>query len=72
MSGSSGRLVVEKVATTTTEVDYPGLVFAEETLSYTEAMLEFVHRSKAKMADKSHQLEETDRDKVDFRAKKGC
>lgn len=70
VSGSSGRLVVEKVAAATTEADYPGRVFAEETLSYTEAMLEFVRRSEAKMADKSNQLEQTDSDNVDFRAKK--
>jgi transposase InsO family protein len=71
VSGSSGRLVVEKVAGPTTEAaDYPGQVFADETLSYTEAMLEFARRSKAKMADTSNELEQTDGDKTDLRAKK--
>jgi transposase InsO family protein len=70
VSGSSGRLVVEKVAATTTEADYPGRVFAEETLSYTEAMLEFVRSSEAKMAATSNEMEPTDSDEADLRAKK--
>lgn len=70
VSGSSGRLVVEKIPAATTEADYPGCVFADETLSYTEAMLEFVRRSEAKMAATSNEMEPTDSDKADLRAKK--
>jgi len=70
VSGSSGRLVVEKVATSTTEADYPGRVFADESLSYPEAMLEFVSRSEAKNSDSSTEIQPTDSDNADFRAQK--
>lgn len=70
VSGSSGRLVVEKVPASTTEADYPGRVFADESLSYPEAMLEFVRRSEAKMADTSTEMEAIASDKADLRVQK--
>ena len=48
VSGSSGRLVVERVKTETDEADYPGAVFANEQLDYAQAMHAFVATSKAK------------------------
>ena len=66
VSGSSGRLVVEQMVTAKDEPDYPGQVFADETLSYSEAMLKFVAASQAKSEPK----EQTDRDKADLKAQK--
>jgi hypothetical protein len=66
VSGSSGRLVVEQRVTPKAEPDYPGQVFADETLSYSEAMLKFVTASQAKSEPK----EQTDRDKADLKAQK--
>jgi len=48
VSGSSGRLVVERVKTEAVEADYPGAVFANEQLDYAQAMHAFVAASKAK------------------------
>ncbi|MFN8457021.1 MAG: integrase core domain-containing protein [Anaerolineae bacterium] len=48
VSGSSGRLVVERVKSEAVEPDYPGTVFADEQLDYTQAMTAFVAASKAK------------------------
>ena len=48
VSGSSGRLVVERVKTEAVEADYPGVVFANEQLDYAQAMAAFVAASKAK------------------------
>ena len=48
VSGSSGRLVVERVKTEVVEADYPGAVFANEQLDYAQAMAAFVAASKAK------------------------
>jgi len=48
VSGSSGRLVVERVKSETNEADYPGTVFANEHLDYEQAMTAFVAASKAK------------------------
>lgn len=53
VSGSSGRLVVEQRPRPKVEANYPGKVFADETLGYSEAMLKFVTASQAKMAAKS-------------------
>ena len=47
MSGSSGKLVVERSAQEKVEAWYPGRVFADETLSYEEAMVQFVVDSHA-------------------------
>ena len=48
VSGSSGRLVVQKVKTEAGGADYPGTVFANEQLDYAQAMQAFVAASKAK------------------------
>lgn len=48
VSGSSGRLVVERVKGEAVEADYPGAVFAHEELDYVQAMHAFVAASKAK------------------------
>lgn len=70
VSGSSGRLVVEKVGEAPAEADYPGQVFAEETLSYPEAMVEFVRRSEAKNEGNSTEIEPTDPHQADLRTQK--
>jgi transposase InsO family protein len=70
VSGSSGRLVVEQPASQKGEADYPGKVFADETLSYSEAMLKFVAASQAKMMSKSDQPTQPAADQVDLKAKK--
>lgn len=48
MSGSSGRLIVERAKDELAEPDYPGLVFADESLDYSEAMHQFVAARQAK------------------------
>jgi len=45
VSGSSGRLIVERPKDELAEPDYPGLVFADESLDYSEAMKQFVMAS---------------------------
>lgn len=47
VSGSSGRLVVERSPSAKTEPDYPGRVFAEPNRAYAEVMAEFVATSLA-------------------------
>jgi len=47
VSGSSGKLVVERSSQEKVEAWYPGRVFADETLSYEEAMVQFVVDSHA-------------------------
>ena len=48
VSGSSGRLVVERLKSDRAEANHPGAVFADEQLDYAEAMRAFVAASKAK------------------------
>lgn len=48
VSGSSGRLVVERVKSEVGEADYPGAVFANEPLDYAQAMHAFIAASQAK------------------------
>jgi len=48
VSGSSGRLIVERPKDDLSEPGYPGLVFADESLDYSEAMQQFVVASQAK------------------------
>jgi transposase InsO family protein len=45
VSGSSGRLVVERSPSEPTEADYPGRVFAEPDRDYADVMAEFVATS---------------------------
>lgn len=47
VSGSSGRLVIEREPDELAEPTYPGLVFADESLAYREAMKQFVAASQA-------------------------
>jgi transposase InsO family protein len=47
VSGSSGRLVVERSPSEQTEPDYPGRVFAAPDRDYAEVMAEFVATSRA-------------------------
>jgi transposase InsO family protein len=48
VSGSSGRLVVERPQGERAEADYPGRIFADDRLDYVEAMHQFVAASQAK------------------------
>ena len=54
VSGSSGRLVIEQPADTASKRTWPGQVFANENLDYTEAMLAFVTASRAEGAPLSN------------------
>jgi len=54
VSGSSGRLVIEPPADTESNRTWPGQVFANESLDYTEAMLEFVTASRAESQPLAH------------------
>lgn len=47
VSGSSGRLVVERQAEETDVVDWPGRVFENEDQDYTQTMLDYVAASQA-------------------------
>jgi len=47
VSGSSGRLVVERPAEERGEYDWPGRVFEDENLDYVQAMLDYVAASQA-------------------------
>ena len=47
VSGSSGRLVVERPKEEQEEKEWPGRVFEDESRDYTEAMLDFVAASRA-------------------------
>ena len=49
VSGSSGKLVVERMAEEKEKVWYPGQVFGNKELSYEEAMRQFVADSQAKI-----------------------
>ena len=46
VSGSSGRLVISALPAETAKSSAPGLVFADEHLDYTEAMVKFVAASR--------------------------
>jgi transposase InsO family protein len=48
VSGSSGKLIVEWAKDERSEPDYPGLVFADENLDYSQAMKQFVVASQTK------------------------
>ena len=67
VSGSSGRLVVERPKDERSEPDYPGLVFADERLDYSQAMQQFVVASQAK----NHQPSQADEvEKTGLKAQK--
>jgi len=52
LSGSSGKLVVQSPKAEPVFADYPGTVFADENLSYPEAMIQFVAASEAKLTNR--------------------
>ncbi len=62
MSGSSGRLVVERLAEEKEEKEWPGRVFEQEELSYNEAMLAFVNAPRTAEAANSTPTEDNDKD----------
>lgn len=56
VSGSSGKLVVERSSREKIEAWYPGQVFADERLSYEEAMVQFVVDSQAEVGNVATEL----------------
>lgn len=59
VSGSSGRLIVERCPAETDERQWPGRVFEDPALTYEEAMLDFVAASQAE-ADQPERQAATD------------
>jgi transposase InsO family protein len=71
VSGSSGRLIVERPKDELSEPDYPGLVFANESLDYSEAMQQFVIASQTKDNQSSQaEMEPVEVEKAGLKAKK--
>lgn len=70
VSGSSGRLVVERVKGEAVAVDYPGAVFANEQLDYAQVMSAFVAASKAKQEVASDQKTADEIEKLSVQAQK--
>ncbi len=71
VSGSFGKLVVERLKDEQSEPDYPGLVFADESLDYSEAMEQFVAASQAKDNQPSGvEMESAEVEKRGLKAKK--
>jgi transposase InsO family protein len=70
VSGSSGRLVVQQPPTEATETDYPGRIFADETLDYSEAMRQFVARSQPKSEVPPPEMSQAEGEETDLRAQK--
>lgn len=60
VSGSSGRLVVESVKEDTKPATYPGQVFADEDLDYSQAMIQFVAESTKADEDGSSETKKTE------------
>jgi transposase InsO family protein len=56
VSGSSGKLVVERTTKEKEETWYPGQIFGDEELSYEEAMKQFVTDSQAEIENPATQL----------------
>ena len=55
VSGSSGRLVVERIRSQDEEAQWPGQVFAEAGLDYEEAMLQYAEVTRDRLV---HRREE--------------
>jgi transposase InsO family protein len=69
VSGSSGRLVVERSKEVEAEKQWPGRVFEQDQLEYREAMLAFVNASRAQAREEAKLKEEnTTPDKAQKRA----
>jgi transposase InsO family protein len=72
VSGSSGKLIVERSSQEKVEGWYPGRVFADETLSYEEAMVQFVADSQAKVGDVKTELSPEAAERVRAKAEKAA
>ncbi len=59
VSGSSGRLVVERLAQNRGERDWPGRVFEDGQRDYVQAMLDYVEASQAQTKRETTQTSET-------------
>ncbi len=71
VSGSSGRLVVERPAEETDERDWPGRVFEDENQDYTQAMLDYVAASQAQReAEESGHENTKPNEKISLKAQK--
>ncbi|MCP4164411.1 MAG: hypothetical protein GY759_00780 [Chloroflexi bacterium] len=70
VSGSSGRLVVERSSEREEERQWPGQVFADESLDYSEAMLEFVNASRAENECEKPAKDPEEAEKESVRARK--
>jgi len=70
VSGSSGRLVIEKIDEGGTEPDYPGRVFEDRDKEYVEAMLDFVNASQEKDKNRVPPSPETETAQTSLKAKK--
>lgn len=71
VSGSSGRLIVERSKAERFEPDYPGLVFADESLDYSEAMKQFVTAGQGQDKQPAQaEKEAADVEKAGLKAKK--
>lgn len=70
VSGSSGRLIVERSLVETSEREWPGRVFEDPALTYEEAMLKFVAASQAQAKQPEPKGEAEPVDRVPFKATK--
>lgn len=70
VSGSSGRLVVERMKSKGAEADNPGAVFGDEHLDYGQAMIDFVAASKAKDEAMGSPKSAADNEKLSGQAQK--
>jgi transposase InsO family protein len=64
VSGSSGKLVIQQAKNEPVFADYPGAVFADENLSYPEAMGQFVaaSESEVKLTDREIDIKNSKQD----------
>lgn len=71
VSGSSGRLVVEREKEEQEKVDYPGRVFEDQNLDYSEAMKQFVEASQKKDRQQvQNEVRSEEMEKTSLKAKK--
>jgi transposase InsO family protein len=71
VSGSSGRLVVERLGEEIDERDWPGRVFENENQDYTQAMLDYVAASQAQRDEEESGTENAKQgEKVSLKAQK--
>ena len=70
VSGSSGRLIVERPQSETTEREWPGCVFEDPELTYEEAMLDFVAASQERAHQPEPESKAEQADKESLKAEK--